>query len=78
MHGGGVAGRDPRANASFIGQRGDRLHKAGLLIVDFITMNIQRTVVFLRQVKSDMQGLHAVFPGEFEVRDGTHHIRAQR
>ena len=77
VHGGGVAGRHARADAGLIRQRGHRLDKPRLFVVNFIAVDIQRAVILLRQLKSDMQRLHAIFPGKFEVRDRPHHVGPQ-
>ena len=77
VHGGGVAGRHARADTCFIRQRCHRLDKPRLLVVDFIAVDIQRTVILLRQFKSDVQRLYAILAGELEVRDRPHHVGPQ-
>ena len=77
VHSGGVAGRHARADASLIRQRGHRLDKPRLFVVNFIAVDIQRSVILLRQLKSDVQRLDAIFPGKFEVRDRPHHVGSQ-
>ncbi|MMZ70653.1 hypothetical protein D1872_337510 [compost metagenome] len=69
-----MAGGDARSNTRLIGQRGNCLDKARLLIVNFVTVNIQRPIIFFRQFKRDVQRLHAVFAGEFKMRDCADHV----
>lgn len=69
VHGGSMAGGHARTDAGLVGQGSHRLDKPRLFVVNFIAMDIQRTVIFLRQCKSNMQRLDAILAGEFEVRD---------
>ncbi|MNP39875.1 hypothetical protein D3C76_1334650 [compost metagenome] len=77
VHGGGMAGGDARADAGLIRQRCHRLDKARLLVIDFIAVNIQRAVIFFRQLESDVQRLHAILAGELKVRNRPDHISTQ-
>ena len=64
-----MAGGDARAHAFAVRQGGNGFDKARLLIVDLITVNVDQTVVFLRQSEGFMQRLHAVFTGKFKMRN---------
>ena len=77
VHGGGVAGRHARADAGLIRQRGHRLDKPRLFVVNFIAVDIQRAVILLRQLKSDVQRLDAVLTGELKMWDRPHHVGPQ-
>ena len=78
VHRRGVAGGDFRSHLQLQRQRRHGLDEARLLVVDFIAVHVHQPIVFLRQRERLMQRLHAVFAGEFEVRNGTHHVGPSR
>jgi len=77
VHCGGVAGGDARAHSFTVRQRGNSFDKTRLLIVYLIAVNIDETVVFLRQREGFMQRLHAVFAGKFKMRNRPHYVSSQ-
>ncbi|MNH12905.1 hypothetical protein D3C79_724590 [compost metagenome] len=77
VHGGGMTGGDPGAHAALIGQGGQGLDEAGLLIVYLVAMHIDQHLVLVGQLENVMQALDPVLPGELEVRDGPNHIGSQ-
>ncbi|MNU05214.1 hypothetical protein D3C72_2499380 [compost metagenome] len=72
-----MAGGDTRSNPGLIRQRGNRFNETRLFIVDFVAVNIQRTIVFFCQFKRDVQRLHAIFTGEFKMRYCADHVSAE-
>ncbi|MNW00209.1 hypothetical protein D3C71_1956680 [compost metagenome] len=77
MHRGGVAGGDLGAHLQLQRQRGHGLHKAGLLVVNLVAVHVHQPIIFLRQGKSLVQLFHAVFAGEFKMRDSPDHVRPE-
>ena len=69
-----MAGGDSRAHAFTVRQGSNGFDKARLLVIDLITVNVDETVVFLRQGEGFMQRLHAVFTGKFKMRNRPHYI----
>ena len=60
-----------------MGEHGQGLEEARLLVVDFVAMHVHRQVVALGQVDGLVQRLDAQLAGEFEMRDRPHHVGAQ-
>ena len=69
-----MAGRNPWTNALFQRQSRHRFDKPRLLVVNLIAVNIQRTLILLRQTERDMQRFHAILASKLKVRNGADHI----
>ncbi|VXA81002.1 hypothetical protein AERO9A_420397 [Aeromonas salmonicida] len=77
VHGCGMAGGHPMAHAALVGQGRQCLDKAGLLVIDLVTMNIHQNLILLGKIEDVMQTFDPVFPGELEMGYGTNHIGSQ-
>ena len=69
-----MAGGDSCAHSFTVRQGGNGFDKARLLIIDLITVNVDETVVFLRQGEGFMQRLHAIFTGKFKMRNRPNNV----
>ena len=77
MHRRGMAGGHALAHIVAMCQCRNGFNKAGLLIIDFVTVHVDKSVVFLRQSENLMQRLYAIFTREFKVRDRANDVGAQ-
>ena len=71
-----VTGGNAIAHARANGAGGDDFEKSGVVVVDFVAVDVDQAIVLFCPFKNAVDGLHAIFAGEFVVGDAADYVYA--